>query len=327
HAQTRQSQYRYDRDKGYVCTLSALVFKGTQAHLFHVGDARIYRLRDSTLEPLTQDHRLWLSAEQSYLSRALGIHQHLEIDYQALALEPGDIFLLATDGAYEFVSSRDMVALVHQHVEDLDQTARAIITQALAAGSGDNLTVQIVRIDQLPEPDAQQLAERMGELPLPPTLDARTLVDGYRIVRDLHCSSRSHVYLAVDTETGQSVVLKTPASDILESPLHLERFLMEEWIARRINSEHVLKPYLETRSRSCLHLGTGSVAGRARRRRRMDRPKPDLGAVRGLLEQIAKGLRAVDRLELLHHGLRPADILGDQTGTVKLIDFGSARVA
>src|SRR5690606_40732231 len=57
YAQTRQSQYRYDQDKGYVCTLSTLVLKGTQAHLFHVGDARVYRLRDTTLEPLTQDRK------------------------------------------------------------------------------------------------------------------------------------------------------------------------------------------------------------------------------------------------------------------------------
>lgn len=327
YAQTRQSQYRYDQDKGYVCTLSALVLKGTQAHLFHVGDGRVYRLRDTTLEPLTQDHRLSVSAEQSYLSRALGIHQHLEIDYQALALDRGDIFVLVTDGVYEYISSRDMVVLIHQYGDDLDQAARAIIEQALAAGSPDNLTAQIVRIDQLPEPDAQQLAKRLGELPLPPTLDARTLIDGYRIVRDLHCSSRSHVYLAVDTETGQSVVLKTPASDILDSPLHLERFLMEEWIARRINSEHVLKPYLVTRPRSYLYLVTEYVEGQTLSQWMIDHPQPDLETVRGIVEQIAKGLRAFHRLEMLHQDLRPANILIDSTGTVKIIDFGSARVA
>ena len=46
YAQTRQSQYRYDKDKGYVCTFSAMVLKSTTAHLFHIGDTRIYRLRD-----------------------------------------------------------------------------------------------------------------------------------------------------------------------------------------------------------------------------------------------------------------------------------------
>nr|WP_319001058.1 protein phosphatase 2C domain-containing protein [Halomonas sp. SBBP1] len=72
YAQTRQSQYRYNLDRGYVCTLSAMVIKSTTAHLFHVGDSRIYQLAGSTLEPLTEDHRFWASREVSHLSRAMG---------------------------------------------------------------------------------------------------------------------------------------------------------------------------------------------------------------------------------------------------------------
>src|SRR6266700_2695468 len=82
HAQTRRSQYSYDRDKGYVCTLSAMVIKSTRAHIFHVGDARIYRLSGNTLEQLTEDHRVVVSSEQSYLGRALGLNAQVEIDYQ-----------------------------------------------------------------------------------------------------------------------------------------------------------------------------------------------------------------------------------------------------
>src|SRR5436189_5650057 len=109
YSQTRRSQYAYDRDKGYVCTLSALVIKSTTAHLFHVGDCRIYRLAGHTLEQLTEDHRVKVSSQQSYLSRALGINPELEIDYQALRVEQGDVFLLASDGAYEHVAPRFVV--------------------------------------------------------------------------------------------------------------------------------------------------------------------------------------------------------------------------
>src|SRR6187549_1145000 len=58
HAQTRRSQYSYDKDKGYVCTLSAIVIKATTAHLFHIGDSRIWRVGGQALEQLTQDHRV-----------------------------------------------------------------------------------------------------------------------------------------------------------------------------------------------------------------------------------------------------------------------------
>src|SRR3982751_5328739 len=80
HSQTRRSQYSYDRDKGYVCTLSAMVIKSTTAHIFHVGDSRIYRLRGKTLEQLSTDHRVWIAQGQSYLGRALGFKPQLEID-------------------------------------------------------------------------------------------------------------------------------------------------------------------------------------------------------------------------------------------------------
>ena len=50
HSQTQQSQYRYDKDRGYVCTLSAMVLKSATAHIFHVGDTRIYQMRGNALE-------------------------------------------------------------------------------------------------------------------------------------------------------------------------------------------------------------------------------------------------------------------------------------
>src|SRR5262249_20308333 len=58
YSQTRNSQHRYDTGRGYVCTVSAMVIKSATAHLFHVGDSRIYRLHDDCLEQLTTDHRI-----------------------------------------------------------------------------------------------------------------------------------------------------------------------------------------------------------------------------------------------------------------------------
>ena len=123
HSQTRRSQYSYDKDKGYVCTLSAMVIKSTTAHLFHVGDSRIYRLAGNALEQLTQDHRVVVSSEQSYLSRALGINPQLEIDYHAVQVEKGDVFLLATDGVYEHVAPRFVAAAINENPQDLDRAA------------------------------------------------------------------------------------------------------------------------------------------------------------------------------------------------------------
>src|SRR5262245_18362505 len=104
HSQTR-SQYAYDSDRGYVCTLPALVIMSTTAHHFHIGDCRIYRLSGSTLEHLTNDRRVVINSQQSYLGRALDANPQIEIDYQMLRLEPGDVFVLATDGIYEHLNA------------------------------------------------------------------------------------------------------------------------------------------------------------------------------------------------------------------------------
>src|SRR5690606_25107356 len=97
YTQTRNSEHRYETDKGYVCTFSALVLKGSTAHLLHIGDTRIYRLHEQALEQLTLDHRLRLSGEDALLSRALGAAAVLDVDYHSVALHAGSTFMLASD--------------------------------------------------------------------------------------------------------------------------------------------------------------------------------------------------------------------------------------
>ena len=153
------------------------------------------------------------------------------------------------------------------------------------------------------------------------------IFDGYKIIREVHASSRSHVYLATDEETNATVVIKTPSIDLQGDPAYLERFLMEEWIARRINSAHVLKPCPQTRKRNYFYIVTEFIDGQTLTQWMIDNPKPELETVRGIIEQIAKGLQAFHRMEMLHQDLRPENIMIDSTGTVKIIDFGSTRVA
>ncbi|MUT72853.1 protein kinase [Pseudomonas stutzeri] len=327
HAQTRHSPHRYDRDRGYVCTFSALVLKSASAHLFHIGDARIYRLRDGGLEQLTEDHRVRVSADTSYLGRALGIDRHLEIDYRTLPLAVGDLFLLATDGVYEHIGARDAAQLVAEHGDDLDLAARRIVERALANGSDDNLTAQLVRIDSLPEQAVDDVQRQLGELALPPLLEPRMQFDGYRIVRDLHISSRSHVHLAVDEASGAKMVLKTPSMELRGDAAYLERFLLEEWIARRLDNPHVVKACPPPRQRRYLYTVSEFIDGQTLAQWMLDHPLPDLETVRGIVEQIARGLRAFHRLEMLHQDLRPQNLMIDATGTLKIIDFGSTRVA
>jgi serine/threonine protein kinase/serine/threonine protein phosphatase PrpC len=327
YSQTRNGPYRYDIEKGYVCTFSALVLKSATAHLFNAGDARIYRLAGNTLEQLTQDHRVWLSADKSYLSRALGMRETLDLDYHRHAVDEGDVFILTTDGVHEFVQPTVVAEIIAKFAHDLDKAAKQIVDTALAQGSDDNLTVQIARVDQLGHHDVQELQEQALVLPYPPQLQPRMSFDGYLIVREMHHSPRSHVYLAVDEETGEHAVLKTPSVDMRDNHAYLESFLMEEWVAKRVYSVHLLQVLSQPRKRNFLYIATEFVEGKTLRQWMLDNPAPEVEVVRGIVEQIAKGLQVMHRQEMLHQDLRPENIMIDSSGTVKIIDFGSTRVA
>ena len=324
---TQQSQYRYDKELGYVCTLSALIIKSTTAHILHVGDARVYHLHNHNMEQVTEDHRHWINKTESLLSRALGIHAPLDVDYATREVQQGDIFILATDGVHEFVSNTFIKEKIEDCGKDLDRAAKDIIDEAYKKGSPDNLTVQIVRVDALPNNDAKAIYEQMHELPFPPILDARDVFDGYHIIREIHASSRSHVYLAQDLTSNERVVIKTPSIDLREDAVYLEHFLMEEWIARRLNSAHVLRPCAQKRQRKYMYIVTEYIHGQTLAQWMIDNPKPPIETVRDIVEQIAKGLLAFHRKEMVHQDLRPENILIDVSGTVKIIDFGSTRVA
>lgn len=327
YLQTRNSPYRYSPDRGYVCTFTTLVIKSNTAHIFYVGDTRVYRLVDKHLELLTEDHRLWVSKDKSYLRRALGLKDQLELDYRSFPLEVGDIFVLATDGVYEYIDDRSIAGIVGANDDDLDKAAALVIDESLRLGSKDNLSIQIVRVDGLPGQSANEMYQHLAGLPFPPVLEARMMFDGYEILREVHASSRSHVCLARDTETNARVIIKTPSIDLRGDPDYLDRFFMEEWVALRINNAHVLKPCLLTRKRNYLYVVTEYIEGQTLAQWIIDNPKTDVETMRGIVEQIAKGLRAFHRQEMLHQDLRPNNIMIDRVGTVKIIDFGATRIA
>ena len=326
-AQSRNGPSRFDANRGYVCTFSGLILKARVAHVVHVGDSRVYRLRDGALEQLTHDHRLWVSESESYLSRALGVNDNLEIDYRAEALREGDVFVLTTDGVHEHCQTRQIIDTVSESGTDLDGAAKQLVELALAQGSDDNLSAQIVRVNRLPDSDRPAFEQTIEDLPFPPELAAGQDFDGYTIVRQLHSNSRSHVFLALDSASDARVVLKTPSVDLREDPLYLEHLLMEEWIARRVHSVHVMKAAPPERQRQYLYTVMEYIEGQTLRQWLADNPDPSLETVRGLIEQVARGLYALHRMEILHQDIRPENLIIDSQGTVKIIDFGAARVA
>jgi serine/threonine protein phosphatase PrpC len=321
-----QGQRRRDLGRGLLTTFSALILKSTTAHLFHVGDSRIYRLQEGRIERLTTDHQTWVTEDKRFLSRALGADLHLEIDYRRLPLREGDIFILTTDGVYDYLDDKAIARLVQEYGTNLDKAAAEIVRGALANHSPDNATCQILRIEHLPTQNPDEIYQELTELPFPPPLTPGVMLEGYRIVREIHASNRTQIYLAIDNESGQKVALKTPSVNYEDDPAYIERFILEEWVGRRIDNPHVVKVFPPARRRRFLYHLTEYLEGVTLRQWLRDHPKRELEEVRRIVEQIARGLRAFHRLEMLHQDLKPENIMVDFSGHVKLVDFGSTRV-
>ncbi|HYD15386.1 MAG TPA: protein phosphatase 2C domain-containing protein, partial [Hyphomicrobium sp.] len=251
----------YASDRAMVSTFTGLVLKSAQAHVFHVGDSRIYLVRGETIEQLTNDHRVRVARGDEYLSRAVGIAPDLQVDHKTVPLEAGDILLFTTDGVHDFLRESQIATLLRAEEGDLTKAAKAIVAAAFANGSTDNLTCQIVRVDDPGRPDEEAFLKKITALPMPPELVPGGTFEGYTILRELHLSKRTQVYLVKDGQSGETVVLKTPSVNYEDDPVYLEMFTREEWVGLLVASPHVLKVLRPAQVRRSLYYVTEYFEG------------------------------------------------------------------
>lgn len=321
-----------DRDhaNGMVTTFSALVFKSTTAHIFHIGDSRIYRFclinGKAILEQLTSDHRVWLSDKRNYLSRAMGIDPHLDIDYKTISVSSGDVFLMTTDGVHDYVNDAELKQLLQSRAA-LDVIADNIVNRALLNKSHDNVTCQLIRIEQLPCQDANEVFNELTRLPFPPAMNTGVTIDGYEILEETHASTTSQLYKVRDAESSQLFMMKTPSLNFSDDPAYIERFYLEEWAGKRVDNDAVLKVFEQTRPRNFLYFITEYIEGITLEQWIKQNPLPDIHEVVELTNKIIQGLRAFHRMEMLHRDLKPENIMLTNTGGIKIIDFGSVKIA
>jgi protein phosphatase len=143
----------------------------------HVGDSRAYLLRGGTLEQLTTDHSLVAELVQSgvltpeeaerhpqrsAITRALGTEPTVEVDAFTVAAEPGDLFLVCSDGLSAMLTDDRVAAAIESAERDPDKAADALIAAANAEGGEDNITVVLFEMvdGEAPPADEEQKVEK-----------------------------------------------------------------------------------------------------------------------------------------------------------------------
>jgi protein phosphatase len=154
--------------RGMGTTCSALVVRGREGFFAHVGDSRIYLVRDGAISQLTDDHSLVASMvreglltsqeaevhpRRNVLQRSMGVGQMVEIDARAaFEVRPGDVFVLCSDGLHGLVKPDEILLITQGGIED---GARELVKLALERGAPDNVTVVVARAE---ETTAEELA-------------------------------------------------------------------------------------------------------------------------------------------------------------------------
>lgn len=312
--------------RSMASTFTALIVRGRQAHVVHVGDTRAYRLRGRQLTCLTQDHTHKHPDLSHVLHRAIGIDEEVRADYALHTLEVHDRFLLCSDGVYESLPRARLLELLAQRSEPQD-SARRLIDAALNAGSQDNATALVLDVLALPAADRDHLERNIEGLSITaPPREGETF-DGFDIGALISDGRYSRLHRARDLRENRDVVLKFPKERATDDRAYRRAFLREAWIAARVTSPWVarlieLPPGRQTRLYSVMPFYQGRTLEQVITSSK--RFTLEAGVHLGL--KLCKAVTALHRQRIIHRDIKPDNVMLLDDGGVKLLDLGVARL-
>ena len=318
---------RSDPDlNGMACTLSALVLCGRSTHLVHVGDSRIYRLREGSLTLLTTDHTLGAPGTTSALTRAVGIQDTLRVDHFKESVHLHDRYLICSDGVHGSLSRKEIHSLLAKRAAPLE-TAQQLVEHAKTRTDSDNATALVLDILALPDTQFADLQLANADQPMRSPPSSGEIVDEYELGEMLADGQYMRVFRARDREGGREVVLKFPKTRPGLDAMLRTALLREMWIATHVRSPFVtesLEPPGERRS--CLYGVLPFYEGETLEQRLTRRPPMPLAAGLEIAIKLTKGIAALHRAGIIHRDIKPDNIMLESDGGLKLIDLGVARL-
>ena len=319
------SQANANRDlAGMATTLSLIILRGQRYYSAHVGDTRIYLLRDGTLKQLTTDH-VWDRPDMRHvLKRAVGLDAHLAIDFAEGALQVGDVFALMSDGAWEALGEK----AIHEGLSkfnSVQMVAEHLTKTALNLQSADNSTAVIIKITEL---GADSLSERIADgkhLALPPKLSINALIDDFEVLEILHESRASLLYKVRQIDTNQIFVLKTLQPLLANDLESCNGLLNEEWLGKRVVSQYVPQVLpLSMEKRSKLYFVMSWHEGATLQQRLDSGHYFTVAGTAKIGIDMLRGIGALHRLSIIHRDIKPANIHQASDQRLRLLDLGVA---
>jgi len=318
------AQNRWLRAQGsqpLLTTLSALVLRGRRFTLAHVGDCRAYRWHAGRLQCLSEDHVWDQPGMQHVLKRALGLDQHLLVDYLDGDLQPGECYLLVSDGVWASLGDQHIQAVLREQ-PDLQMAADTLVASAHHNGSQDNASALLVRVEQLGASNLGDTLVQLQQWPLPGALRDGQAIDGWRVETRLAHSRQSLLYRVRDGQ-GQPWLMKTLPAEREQEPGAAQALLLEEWFLRRVAGRHF--PELHAASqRQHLYYVMREHSGRTLAAQLAEQGPLPLPQWLEVARQLLQAVGVLHRRNLLHRDIKPDNLHLGEDGQLRLLDFGLA---
>ena len=304
-----------------LTTLSALILRGRRFTLAHVGDCRAYRLHGGQLERLSEDHVWEQPGMQHVLKRALGLDQHLVVDYLEGELREGERYLLVSDGVWSTLGDAGIRSLLRDE-SDPAAACQALVTAAHLAGSQDNASAVLVQVDALPDNDLADTLAQLQQWPLPPKLREGQDFEGWQVERLLAESRQSLVYRVRDAQARRWLLKTLPTSRHDEAQAGAA-LLLEEWFLRRVAGRHFAEAHALPQRQHLYYVQREYAGQTLAEHLRLSGPL-GLPEWLDLAPRLLKALGLLHRRNILHRDIKPENLLWCDDGELRLLDFGLA---
>jgi serine/threonine protein phosphatase PrpC len=326
-------------------TLNIAVFRDNEIVVGNVGDSRVYLVRKAEIRQLSTDHtyigmqqKLGLISEQeaktsekrSILTRSIGQEPVIRVDVESTMVFKGDRLVLCSDGLYGVMADSEIADIVSRLSPA--QACRQLVALAEQRGTDDNLSVQIIQIN-----DVEKIAYYRGVPMYDETTDpttryelrpGQTLDNRFLINETISRSGMATIFKATDLKTKKTVAVKVPLMEFESDPGFYSRFQREQEIGNRLNHPYILKFIpVEEKQRSRPYIVTEYLSGYTLAHLLNSiRPMPEKDAVK-LASRICEALAYMHENGVVHRDLKPQNIMICYDGTIRIMDFGIAKAA
>ena len=326
-------------------TLSACIFRNKEVSIAHVGDCRVYLVRNGQIKKLTSDHtyvemqlKLGLisledamsSELRSVLTRSLGQNPIVQVDFTKSALNSRDCIVLCSDGLHGAFMDHEIADVVTRMSPK--DACDHFVNAAENRGAEDNVSVQVIRVEEVRQTAfyrglSSLYATSKTESPAAMSSDIEVgeVLDGrFEITEVIHRSGMSTVFKANDLETGQTVAVKVPLMNLEADPAFYSRFEREEEIGKALDHPGILK-IIPVEQKRRPYIVMEFVKGQT-----LDRLMQRVGLL-PISDTLKIASRICDALEYMHnHGvihrdLKPSNMMLCDDGTLRIMDFGIAK--